>query len=348
MAEQPNVNDAQAIQIIQTTIRQAGEDLRRRYPLLEHQDAIGLGIFCSAVAATLLAAWAYLSGAISAWVCIPVVAIATSLLHELEHDLIHWQYFKKNKPIHHFMLLVGWILRPGTINPWVRRKLHFLHHKTSGTEADMEERGIGNGQPYGLLRFWTMADTLGANLYRAARQAPKGKRLKSMGRILMANFPFSVLTLLITYGYLGFHLIDGAGKLMGAPVEWSFSTLGWESRVSDWMVVLIAPFYLRSFCLNFISSNMHYYGNVHSLIQQTQVLNAWYFMPFQLFCFNFGSTHGIHHFVVGEPFYIRQLTAAKAHAVMRAQGVSFNDLRTFSRANRYAPTAAAPYRVMGT
>ena len=70
-------------------------------------------------------------------------------------------------------------------------------------------------------------DTLGANLYRAARQAPKANGSKAWAESLMANFPFSVLTLL-TYGYLGFHLIDGAGKLMGAPVEWNFSTLGWE------------------------------------------------------------------------------------------------------------------------
>ena len=68
---------------------------------------------------------------------------------------------------------------------------------------------------------------------------------------------------------------------------------------------------------------------------QTQVLNAKRFLPFQLFCFNFGSTHGIHHFVVGEPFYIRQLTAADAHKVMRENGVLFNDLGTFARANRY-------------
>jgi hypothetical protein len=41
------------------------------------------------------------------------------------------------------------------------------------------------------------------------------------------------------------------------------------------------------------------------VIQQTQVLNPWWMLPFQLFCFNFGSTHAIHHFVVRDPFYIR-------------------------------------------
>ena len=63
--------------------------------------------------------------------------------------------------------------------------------------------------------------------------------------------------------------------------------------------------------------------------------------PLQLFCFNFGSTHAIHHFVVREPFYIRQMTAPAAHAVMREMGVRFNDFGTFRRANRYGGQTAA-------
>ena len=100
----------------------------------------------------------------------------------------------------------------------------------------------------------------------------------------------------------------------------------------------MGPNMLRTFCLHFISSNMHYYGDVEprNIIQQTQVLNAWWLAPMQLFCFNFGSTHAIHHFVVKEPFYIRQATAKRAHAVMRENGVRFNDMGTFRRANRYA------------
>ena len=46
--------------------------------------------------------------------------------------------------------------------------------------------------------------------------------------------------------------------------------------------------------------------------------------------------HGIHHFYVPDPFYVRQMTAAAAHRVMRKNGVRFNDLGSFARANRYA------------
>ena len=61
-----------------------------------------------------------------------------------------------------------------------------------------------------------------------------------------------------------------------------------------------APNVLRVFCLHFVSSNMHYYGDVEpgNVIQQTQVLNPWWLWPLQAFCFNFGSSHAIHHFVV--------------------------------------------------
>ncbi len=65
------------------------------------------------------------------------------------------------------------------------------------------------------------------------------------------------------------------------------------------------------------------------------MLNAWWQFSFLLFCFNFGGTHAIHHFVVKEPFYIRQWTAAQAHRAMREMGVRFNDMGTFRRANRF-------------
>ena len=82
---------------------------------------------------------------------------------------------------------------------------------------------------------------------------------------------------------------------------------------------------------------MHYYGDVEpgNVMQQTQVLNSPWMWPLQAFCFNFGSSHGIHHFVVKEPFYIRQMTVPVAHKVMREMGVRFNDFGTFGRANRF-------------
>ena len=59
---------------------------------------------------------------------------------------------------HHLMMLMCWIVRPGTVNPWVRRYIHLLHHKVSGTHKDLEERGITNGVPWGVKRLIMIAD----------------------------------------------------------------------------------------------------------------------------------------------------------------------------------------------
>lgn len=329
------VAESQRVKRIRETILAEGQRLREKYPWLKHQNALGLTIFSLAVMGTGLSAWSYTQGFIPAWLCIPLVAIFTSLLHELEHDLIHWQYFKNKKWLHNFMLLVGWILRPGTINPWVRRHLHFLHHKVSGSEKDLEERGIANGMKYGPLRLFIMFDTFVGNLLKVIIKGEKGKKTKRFLQICAINFPLAFVCAGIWYSFLVFHISSGVGDLIGNPVIWSQAVLTNMEWVDIAIVIWIAPFYLRSFSLNFISSNMHYYGNVNNLIHQTQVLNHPLFLPFQIFCFNFGSTHGIHHFVVKEPFYIRQMTAKVAHQVMKENGVRFNDLNTFKRANNF-------------
>ena len=147
MFDRNPISDQQKVDEIRQVIRASGERWRSKYSFLQHNNALGLTIFLCAIAGV-LAAGSALAGSIGALPCIVVVALLTSLLHELEHDLIHWQYFKNNKVIHHLMMLGVWVFRPGTINPWIRRHLHFLHHKTSGTSSDIEERGIGNGMRY--------------------------------------------------------------------------------------------------------------------------------------------------------------------------------------------------------
>jgi len=334
MLKETNQSDQEKVNAIRQAIKESGDRWRRKFPFLANNDLMGLLIFVASITGIGMAGYTYLNGVISALTCILVVAFLTSLLHELEHDLIHWQYFKKHKLVHHLMMFGVWFFRPGTINPWIRRHLHFLHHKTSGTEKDIEERGIGNGQPYSLLRWCIMFDPVLGNIAKIliGNEPKKGFRI---ARILAAYFPFGVVTVFIWYAFLAFYLANGAAYLLGSSIAWSETISLYMTYIDQAVVLLIAPHYLRSFCIIFISSSMHYYGNVDSVIKQTQVLNAWYFLPFQLFCFNFGSTHGIHHFVVGEPFYIRQLTEKDAHKAMKENGVAFNDLGTFRRSNRF-------------
>ena len=66
------------------------------------------------------------------------------------------------------------------------------------------------------------------------------------------------------------------------------------------------------------------------------MINSRWFIPFQLFCFDFYRTHTIHHFVPNQPFYIRQLISQKILPIVMAQhGERFNDLRSIKRANLY-------------
>ena len=245
-------------------------------------------------------------------------------------------YFRKQRVPHNLMMGLVWLARPSTINPWIRRHLHLNHHKVSGTETDMEERAITNGEPWGFARLLMVGDNVMSAFIRMLRAKTWSHKLKILKRSLLVYAPLALLHWGAWYVFLGFHAANGIASLMGAPIQWSAGTLQMMQVIDIAAVVIIGPNVLRTFCLHFVSSNMHYYGDVElgNVIQQTQVLNPWWMWPLQAFCFNFGSTHGIHHFVVKEPFYIRQMTAKVAHKVMREMGVRFNDIGTFTRANR--------------
>lgn len=330
-----SAGDRQKIARINAAVRREGAELRERLPWLRHQDALGVVALSTAAAGMAASGWLYLSGTLPAWACIVVSAFFASIAHEVEHDLIHSMYFARQAGVRAFMLVVAWVLRPGTINPLVRKKMHLHHHKASGAEDDLEERAITNGEAYGLKRLLMMADGGLAVVLRLDQS--RGRPGKLLLFAALGYFPLGWLhhgllyTFLLSHGlaHLGVHLPLSAGA---------------TALLDSACVVWILPNVLRSFCLNFVSSSLHFYGDVQrgNVLQQTQVLDVWFLAPMQLFCFNFGSTHAIHHFVASEPFYVRQLTARAAHRVMRENGVRFNDLGTFLRDNRYAKGSEAP------
>lgn len=324
----------QRVKRIASTIREEEKRLREKYLFLKFQNLIGLGIMLMSLVGMVTSGWLYYIEAIPAWGCILASAFFASLSHELEHDLIHQQYFRHNIFMHNMMMFVVWIMRPNTVHPWYRRDIHFLHHKTSGTEQDLEERLVGNGVAYGVLRYLVMFDGLLGMLTRAGLLKKEVKRF-NLKEILFAAFPFATFYFATWYFFLGFHAYDFLAADQALYPLWFLSVM---DVINFLVVVLIAPNFVRSGCLNFITSNMHYYGGVTNLIQQTQVLKPWFLMPLQFFCFNFGSTHGIHHFVVGQPFYLRQMVAKAAHKVMKENGVRFDDFSTFLTNNRYKPS----------
>jgi len=343
------LTDDQHTKIIRREVQQASKDIRIKYPILRHQNAIGFTIFAFSIAMIILSAVLYLNGTVGLVAVVLSVAFWTSLLHELEHDLIHYMYFKKNKIVHNFMMLGVWIFRPMTINPWFRRDLHFHHHRISGTKADIEERGVTNGETWSFKRFITTADILLGGVLRGSiirhdiieavqsGELPREQALIFKKTKLYGMLPFTLGLYVVWYFFLLHYAIQLVAYVFNLGYESPPFIQAQFNWINPLVIVLILPNLLRMFCLHFITSNMHYYGDVEAgnVMQQTQVLNKWYLLPLQFFCFNFGSTHAIHHFVVNETFYVRQLTAARAHQVMKEQGVRFNDFGSFRRANRF-------------
>lgn len=322
---------------IRKAIRQAERDLRQRLPWLKYQDALGMGVFLFAIGGVVAMSSLYALGITTWWITLLANAFLLSLLHELEHDLIHYIYFKKNKRVQNAMMWGVWIMRGNIINPFIRRQIHFHHHKVSGTEDDTEERLLGNGNPYTLKRIlltiepsigvWIRNKTRGLKTYPYRYIHKKGLR------------PVTSIFYLLFYGIILANLVHWAIAGVNAFTAAELHSPAWLHRIYLALnfigVVYIFPNILRQACLNFITATMHYHGDVDDPLKETQVLNHWVFLPFQLFCFNFGSTHGIHHFVVDQPFYIREMIKGKAHKAMRENGVRFNDFGTFRRANRY-------------
>ena len=64
-------------------------------------------------------------------------AFSISLLHELEHDIIHNLYFKSHMWVQDMMFWGIWIAKLHG-NPWYRRELHLKHHIVSGQIDDAE------------------------------------------------------------------------------------------------------------------------------------------------------------------------------------------------------------------
>ena len=347
MSSSQEMTDQQKISKVRSVVTQAGEELRLRYPLLKHQNFIGASILTFALLGMILCGVGYYYDVLPAWACIPLIAIFAALTHELEHDLIHYMYFKKKPWAHHLMMALVWLARPNTINPWSRRRLHLHHHKYSGSEFDLEERGISNGMPWGIRRILVISDQLMTiylrpfQMYKMIRlflsKQPEKERKSAVIAQLLGFVPLSFIYYGLWYVFVIYHVVNGVAPLFGQSIQWSAALMKAMPTINFLAVVWVIPNFLRSFSLQFISSNMHYYGDIdpRDVIKQTQVLNPWWLMPFQLFCCNFGSTHAIHHFVVKEPFYVRQMTSKTAHKIMKEVGVRFNDYGTFKRVNRW-------------
>ncbi len=88
---------------------QAGDDLRRAVSDFKTSKFIGAAILVFALVGMAACSGLMLLVFLPAWACVILVVIFASLTHELEHDLIHYMYFKKTPWAHHLMLALEWL-----------------------------------------------------------------------------------------------------------------------------------------------------------------------------------------------------------------------------------------------
>ena len=208
-ASPQRLNATQRSAHIREVVLARGVELRQQYPILKHQDAMGAGILAFALAGMVGSAALYMTGYMAWWACLLLNAFFASLTHELEHDLIHSMYFRKQKVPHNLMMGLVWLARPSTINPWIRRHLHLNHHKVSGSEADLEERAITNGEPWGFARFLMIGDNIMSSFIRMLRAKTWAMKFSIIQRTLKVYAPLALMHWgAVSYTHLRAHETD--------------------------------------------------------------------------------------------------------------------------------------------
>ena len=166
------------------------------------------------------------------------------------------------------------------------------------------------------------------------RETAKDATWLDVGRLNRVNAPVIGLFVIITKLFLWYSVI-GYFTAWNLP-SWFLPARFWPF-IRDATILICAPNILRQSCLVLMSNCSHYYGDIpeKDVSFQNQILDSWLVLPFQLFCFNFGSTHIVHHYVPGQPFYIRHFVAQMVKDRMVSLGVRRNDLGIVWRANYY-------------
>jgi fatty acid desaturase len=319
---EPHAAEAAAIR---KAIVQEERRLRKAYPVLERQDELGFGLWMASLTVMVLVAGAYARGSLPWWLTVPLVALPLSVLHELEHDTIHDMYFMHSPWLQNIMFFGIWVAKL-SMSPWVRRDLHLLHHKRSGQVDDIEERLLGLGVRSTPLRVAAaFMPWLGFLWVRSIQKDHGSWRL-------LRGTPCS-LTRWIQRVDLVF---------IASPLLMTVLAVRGSALAHMLLVTWVAPNVWRHACIALMSSYSHYYGDVNprDVTEQNQILRHWSLWPLQAFCCNFGAEHIIHHYTVGQPFYLRHMVRHTAWTAMLANGVRQNDWGTVERANRRGPWPA--------
>ena len=316
----------QASKLLRQKILTEGQELIERYSWLKNQDLIGTGILAGVVAAVASVSTAYLMGWIPAWLAVVVMAVTMSIAHEMEHDLIHDLFFSSHKNLQKYAMYLIWFIKLHS-NPFWRKKVHLRHHVYSGQVQDWEERLLGLGSSFNLRRLIPILHPFGQVVhFRAIRKLDRSFK---PNEVVQANRSAAIVfSLLLGLEVLNLALSEKLHQ-MAPGTMWSI--------VSSLTVLWILPSVIRNAALSLVTTAVHYGGDIPrgAVYFENQILDHWLFMPLQVFCFNFGESHIIHHYVPYQPFYVRAVVAKRVKKQLIDAGVRHNDLGIFARAHRW-------------
>ncbi|CAF0967131.1 unnamed protein product [Didymodactylos carnosus] len=334
-----NMNDRNAHAIsasrsICRAIKQSDASLRQKYSFLYHQDLICAIIFIGSLLLISLFSYLYLSNYISAISAILLTALPLSLLHELEHDIIHNLYFKQYRWIQNMMFVFIWLVKLHG-SPWYRRQLHLKHHLLSGQTNDAEERLIGLGLAPDYKRMAVSLHPFGGLL--VSDDISKDAKYIDLVTMKLKNAPTALIFFFITRTFITYNILFFIYYWLNYDIHTIYGIHTFYPIIHNLAICLCFPNLLRQGCLVVMSNSTHYYGDIplNTVYYQNQILDSWFVFPFQLFCFNFGATHIVHHYVVSQPFYIRHFTARSVKDMMVKSGIRSNDFGILWRSNRY-------------
>ncbi|CAF1112479.1 unnamed protein product [Adineta steineri] len=332
---QRNAHTVSVSREICRAIKENNIELRRKYPFLFHQDCIGGMIFGGSILLISLFIYLYLSNYISAISTTILIGIAISFLHELEHDIIHNLCFKQQRWIQNFMFVFMWIAKLH-VSPWFRRQEHLKHHLLSGQTNDVEERLIGLGLKPNRKRMAVSMHPYGSVL--VGDDVARDAQHFNLHGLLTTTAPAALVFLFITRLFIAYNLLFMIYSYFNYDIVTIFGFHTFYPIIRTLAVCLTLPNLIRQSSLILMSNCCHYYGDIplNNVYYQNQILDSWYVFPFQLFCFNFGATHIVHHYVPSQPFYIRHFTARAIKDMMINLGVRHNDFGILWRSNRYS------------
>ena len=278
--------------IISQAIKQAEIDLRNKYSVLKQQDLLGFGIFIGSLFSIALC-WTYYIQYGDTYneyiIIVLLIAFFTSFLHELEHDLIHNLYFKRNIMMQDIMFMCIWLAKLHG-NPWFRRELHLKHHIISGQRDDAEERLIGLGIPISLKRMAVTIHPYGSLIIMST--VSKDAKWLDVKRMNLTTMPIATIFFILNKLYILYILIM---YIVGYNNFHNYISSNIWKFIYSSNILICLPNILRQSCLVLMSNCSHYYGDIpeKSVFYQNQILDHPIFYPFQLFCVNFGTYKSI-------------------------------------------------------